>query len=726
MKDIPCPHTAPPPRPSAEQIANVQAAQAAAAQKRAAIDALTQQILGQGTTSKWSGEGFGSAAANAADMAKILSGIGITDIKQFGQVPELQKLEIGGYTYNGKPAQKNWDGQMMITSDKPSGYDENGDVYYPRIYLTPDQAAQVKPIYGTYSTEYQYVNDESSNPVTTFTPADQSRVVMNNGVPSIPSGKLTYGNKVTGQTVPNTYSERQTGNAWGGTFAGSGNTGYRVQFDAQGNPYFYTTGASSNDLANLLGDNPILNVAANVGAAAFGGPLGTAALQALQGKDIGDIAKAAALSYAGGQVGNAVTSGLTDSLGSTASSVLGNVAKQEIASGGKADPLQTLISGGVGAGTSAALGNIDAFNNLSPAAQSALSKIASSAIMNGGNLTPGALTSAANSFLSNNATGVNGPQASAFDAGSMGNYGNFDADTSGYLGTLAQISNAQQPESTQPQTLESNMGGYYDEITGEWVPDELGGLQGPLTNETSGTANMSDWTVDPATGQWKNTSTGEIYQSDPWNPNAPAVPGSSVLKSAGATSTSVLDKIKTLLGQKSTATAGLTALPAFIGALSALKGLTGGGSGTSSSVPSLPKPQQDTRSLPQWDWNKINAQASQQGLNPSQYVARNMNQAMTGELNQAPVQKARGGVLNRLATGNGSGRDDTIDARLSDGEYVMDAETVSLLGDGSTKDGARRLDEMRAKIRQHKGKSMARGKFSANAKSPLAYLKDAA
>jgi len=31
---------------------------------------------------------------------------------------------------------------------------------------------------------------------------------------------------------------------------------------------------------------------------------------------------------------------------------------------------------------------------------------------------------------------------------------------------------------------------------------------------------------------------------------------------------------------------------------------------------------------------------------------------------------------------------------------------------------------MRAKIRQHKGKSMAKGKFSANAKSPLAYLKE--
>jgi hypothetical protein len=116
----------------------------------------------------------------------------------------------------------------------------------------------------------------------------------------------TYGNKVTGQEVPNTYSERQTGNAFGGTFQGKGNTGYRVQFRDDGTPVFYTTGASSNDLANLLADNPLLNIAANVAATAFGGPLGAGALQLAQGKDIGDAAKATLLAYAGKEL----TSGL--------------------------------------------------------------------------------------------------------------------------------------------------------------------------------------------------------------------------------------------------------------------------------------------------------------------------------------------------------------------------------------------------------------------------------
>jgi len=150
------------------------AAQAQAAAQKAAQDKLAQQILGSSDTSKWSGEGFGSAQANAADMAKILNSIGITDINQFGQ----------------------------ITKQVPT-YDEDG-------------------------------NQSGTQTVT------------------------TYGNKVTGQEVPNTYSERQTGNAWGGTFAGSGNTGYRVQFDAQGNPMFYTTGASSSDLGAIA---PLLAIA---------------------------------------------------------------------------------------------------------------------------------------------------------------------------------------------------------------------------------------------------------------------------------------------------------------------------------------------------------------------------------------------------------------------------------------------------------------------------------
>lgn len=72
--------------------------------------------------------------------------------------------------------------------------------------------------------------------------------------------------------------------------------------------------------------------------------------------------------------------------------------------------------------------------------------------------------------------------------------------------------------------------------------------------------------------------------------------------------------------------------------------------------------------------------------------------------------------------GKGTGRSDEIEALLSDGEYVVDAESVALLGDGSNKAGALALDEMRENLRKHKGKNLAKGKFSVNAKRPEAYM----
>jgi hypothetical protein len=132
-----------------------------------------------------------------------------------------------------------------------------------------------------------------------------------------------------------------------------------------------------------------------------------------------------------------------------------------------------------------------------------------------------------------------------------------------------------------------------------------------------------------------------------------------------------------------------------------------------------------------WDWNKLQSDANAQNMSLSQYMSTYWPQVSSGIYNMAMggMYAAGGGPLGavaRLVRGGGSGRDDTINARLSDGEYVMDAETVAMLGDGSTDEGAKRLDKMRAQLRKHKGKTLARGKFSPNAKSPLAYLKGAA
>ena len=82
-------------------------------------------------------------------------------------------------------------------------------------------------------------------------------------------------------------------------------------------------------------------------------------------------------------------------------------------------------------------------------------------------------------------------------------------------------------------------------------------------------------------------------------------------------------------------------------------------------------------------------------------------------------------AMGHYVRGGGTGTSDSIPARLSDGEYVIDAQTVSMLGDGSSDAGAKRLDAMRAEIRKHKGKALAQGKFAPEAKGPLSYARGA-
>ena len=63
----------------------------------------------------------------------------------------------------------------------------------------------------------------------------------------------------------------------------------------------------------------------------------------------------------------------------------------------------------------------------------------------------------------------------------------------------------------------------------------------------------------------------------------------------------------------------------------------------------------------------------------------NWNDVVGGKYNRPSVSKAHGGPLTMsyYVEGEGTGRSDEIPAYLSDGEYVIDAETVSMLGDGS-------------------------------------------
>lgn len=89
---------------------------------------------------------------------------------------------------------------------------------------------------------------------------------------------------------------------------------------------------------------------------------------------------------------------------------------------------------------------------------------------------------------------------------------------------------------------------------------------------------------------------------------------------------------------------------------------------------------------------------------------------------QTPQNKAVGGLMMAQGGNVADGRTDNIPAMLSPGEYVMDAETVALLGNGNNDAGAKRLDQMREAVRKQKGGALSKGKISPDAQSPLAYL----
>jgi len=117
---------------------------------------LVDQILAQGTTSKWTGEGFGSAEKNAADMAKILSDIGITDISQFGKITKEEPV----YSYDENGNQTQTGTQTVETFGNKLTGQTVGNTYGER--QTGDAFG------GTYAgkgnTGYRVQFDEKGNP----------------------------------------------------------------------------------------------------------------------------------------------------------------------------------------------------------------------------------------------------------------------------------------------------------------------------------------------------------------------------------------------------------------------------------------------------------------------------------------------------------------------------------------------------------------------------------
>jgi hypothetical protein len=185
----------------------------------------------------------GVSPAAAAKMAENLATSGITDINQLGMVDVPYDTQVN---LNGR-------GQYV---------DLQGNIVDPSKVTAQD-------VSGEYGTQTVY-----TAPITTSS---------------------LLGNKETGQRIDSPFSTSAV--TAPGLFGGEGNTGYHVNFDAQGNPKF-STSTIKNDNSGLAS---LATIGLSIAFPEFA-PLISGGSTALQGGNIGDVLKSAAMGYAGQQL----------------------------------------------------------------------------------------------------------------------------------------------------------------------------------------------------------------------------------------------------------------------------------------------------------------------------------------------------------------------------------------------------------------------------------------
>ena len=140
-----------------------------------------------------------------------------------------------------------------------------------------------------------------------------------------------------------------------------------------------------------------------------------------------------------------------------------------------------------------------------------------------------------------------------------------------------------------------------------------------------------------------------------------------------------------------------------------------------------PMQQGQQRGMPQQGMPPQMAQQApvpQQGMMP-QGMPQQMRMGGLPHVSNVPMTQGRMDFRRGSAVhGQGDGQSDDIPAMLADGEYVIDAETVAQIGNGSTKAGAQALDKFREGIRAHK-RSAPINKIPPKTKALTSYLKGA-
>jgi hypothetical protein len=118
------------------------------------------------------------------------------------------------------------------------------------------------------------------------------------------------------------------------------------------------------------------------------------------------------------------------------------------------------------------------------------------------------------------------------------------------------------------------------------------------------------------------------------------------------------------------------------------------------------------------------------GTNPAAYTAPAATQSFNeggGVEGHNPTFFSPGGLAsmeNTYVKGEGDGTSDSVAAMLANGEFVIPADVVSKLGNGSNDAGASVLDEFLSTIREHAQRHNPK-ELPPDSKGPLAYLAEA-
>jgi hypothetical protein len=295
------------------------------------------------------------------------------------------------------------------------------------------------------------------------------------------------------------------------------------------------------------------------------------------------------------------------------------------------------------------------------------------------------------------------------------------------------------------------MAGYYDEETGAFInTGDVGSINAPLTDATSGTGTVGDYTN---TQTFDDGSTlimdkdGNVIGSTPAT-NGSATSGADILANAGAGTSSGLTSFFNSLGLKGsdlksliTGNAGaLTGLAALYSAMGGNK-ITNQNGGYSGSIPKYTAtraavPYSDTSNMGRQNFTPVqftsaaDAPAAQaaanqqaQGIAAAAPRAAAQPNPYAGKFATPWVQKgqnmAAGGIAQgRYLQGKTDGMADKINtsidgkqpAKLSHGEFVVPADVVSHLGNGNSDAGAQRLYAMMDKVRQARTGNKKQGK----------------